>query len=807
MTPDRRRVRWTPLLALLLLLPALAQAKEGGFAFEAPKAPEVKAPKLEPPEQKGDAEEGGEEGGKGEDHGGTLPPQLGGERKDQTIQIEEEGAAGSTLTLEEIVNHLVTTASRQAEGSLAAPAWIITLTASDLRERGYHQLSDLLDDLPGMDVIRPRGDTYVKTYWRGYRNTIGSPWLLMMDGVVFNQLWLNETEIMAAFPLSSVERVEVVYGPASAVYGPNAAMGVINVITRKDAQAHGAHFSSSVSLGTPQHWARLVDSTKSADFNALYKGEDFRVSVTGRFDFGVLDPSLQDRFEWLKSRYSTDRALWGGFVDFPGVAGSFRSPSETQAVDARLFVGGTEIAAQMFRMVNGSGLDYPADKLQSRALYTLLERDLYLRHTQQVGDTLTSTSLVRYRESNVDPPTTDVERTVGGQITFQYWQSTNWSFSAHQDFALAAGHDLFAEEDALTLNFGFSLERRNLQRAYTVEGGDLYWDPSVPLDDPAGPYPWPKPIGPQDDLENHSQVDALGGYLLSKYRFLRNHSIDLGLRLDYDAFLGELNPTFRGGYVGQFLDANALTVKLLYGQAVQEPTWRELFGAWNGTGANPGLRSERSQTLELDLGYGLDWLALYGDAYWVQYKDAIISTTTSGQNIGKRRVLGADLSATAILPLPGVRQLRAWAYYSIYFYAKQSALTGSGMVPIGDLAKHKLWLGATLELNSVVALTALGRCASARNTVATNPLGKVAAYCDVDANLLLRDLFTEGVSLSFKVTNLLDTAYDHPGIAEADSGDTPGKWNGSVWEGSQGYYNSLLPQPGRAFMLSLGLSL
>jgi hypothetical protein len=585
-------------------------------------------------------------------------------------------------------------------------------------------------------------------------------------------------------------------------------MGVINVITRKDAQAHGAHFSSNVSLGTAQHWARLADSTKSADFSALYKGEDFRVSVTGRFNFGVVDPSLEQRFEWLNNRYSTDRALWGGFVDYPGVAGTFRSPTEQQAVDARLFVGGTEVAAQLFRMEDGSGLNYPADKLQSRALYTMVERDLYLRHTQQVGTSLTSTSLVRYRESNVDPPTTDVERTPAGQITFQYWQSTNWAFSLNQDFGLAAGHDLFAEEDALSLNFGFSLERRDLQKAYSISGGDTYWDPAVPLDAGTnGPFPWPSPISAQDDLQNHSQVDAVGGYLLSKYRFLKSHSIDLGLRLDYDAFLGELDPTFRGGYVGQFLDNNALTVKLLYGQAVQEPTWRELFGAWNGTGANPGLRSERSQTLEADLGYSLDWLALYGDAYWVQYKDAIISTTTSGQNIGKRRVVGADLNATAILPLPGVRQLRAWAYYSLYVYAKQSAPVGGQMVPIGDLAKHKLWLGATLELNSVVAVTALARCASARTTVVTNPVGTVPAYCDVDANLLLRDVFSEGLSLSVKVTNLLDTSYDQPGIAEADSGITPGKWNGGTWSGSQGYYNSLLPQPGRAIMIGLGLDL
>jgi outer membrane cobalamin receptor len=328
----------------------------------------------------------------------------------------------------------------------------------------------------------------------------------------------------------------------------------------------------------------------------------------------------------------------------------------------------------------------------------------------------------------------------------------------------------------------------------------------VPLSGNGGPgFVFPQPLSGDDDLQNRSQVDVVGTYLLSKYQFLKDHAVDLGLRADYNSLLDEFDLTFRGGYVGKFIDK--LTVKLLYGQAVQEPTMRELFGAWNGTGANPGLRSEHSQTLETDVGYNLDWLALYGDAYYVLYRDAIISTTSSGQNIGQRRVAGADLSATAIIPVPNVRQLRVWAYLSDYFLARESAATGGGMTPIGDLAKYRIWAGATLDLNPVVSITGLGRCATTRHPVSTNPLGPIAGYCTVDANVLLRDLFTDGLSLSLRVTNLLDAQYDEPGIAEADSGNTPGKWNGATWVGSNGYYNSLLPQPGRQFMLQLTLAL
>src|SRR5690242_6739039 len=103
----------------------------------------------------------------------------------------------------------------------------------------------MLDDLPSMDVARSYGETYFKTYWRGYRNVIGSPYLLMIDGVVFNHLYRNDTEIMEAFPLTNVDHIEIVYGPASALYGANAAMGVINVITRKDVRGYGAKVHST----------------------------------------------------------------------------------------------------------------------------------------------------------------------------------------------------------------------------------------------------------------------------------------------------------------------------------------------------------------------------------------------------------------------------------------------------------------------------------------------------------------------------------------------------------------------------------
>src|SRR5581483_9357657 len=131
-------------------------------------------------------------------------------------ETPEEPLAG--LSLEQLMVLPVVSVSRAAEPLGQAPATVIVLTRRDLEDRGYGDLSEMLDDLPGMDVVRPRGATLFKSYWRGFRNNVGSPYLLLLDGVVLNHLYFQTDDVMAALPISDIDRVEIVYGPASAVY-------------------------------------------------------------------------------------------------------------------------------------------------------------------------------------------------------------------------------------------------------------------------------------------------------------------------------------------------------------------------------------------------------------------------------------------------------------------------------------------------------------------------------------------------------------------------------------------------------------
>ena len=741
-----------------------------------------------------------------------------------------------------IIDAEIVSASNRAESSLTAPAWIISLTRQDLLDRGYVELTELLDDLPSMDIIRSFGLNYVKSYWRGYRSANGSPFLLMVDGVILNSLWDNDITVMGVIPLSLIDHVEVVYGPASAVYGPNAAMGVINVITNRSGQERGLHTDVRLTLASP-HSTRLRNQTKIADTSVRYRGEDYRVIGSARFEFGVLDPTIATNFEWTKNKYYRS-PHWGRFGRLHGVGEGFRSPDEKQGAALRLLFGEhaacgdrnvkpgqgscAELAVEHYQQTTGHGTEQPAPIVQTRPGWTYVEQNAYIRYVRDLTHVLYTDSRLRFRVSSIDKSSqrlvydyleaddgTGVQLVAGSRLGTA---GSAWVLT--QDFGLDAGQNLLTPGDQLTLNFGGKYSRINIDHDLihsdlfaTLNGKRLSPSELESLDLRAAPRA----------VDSTSYIDAGGLYLLGFYSLFAKHHLSAGLRLDYAQHIGEMLLTVRAGYVGRF--SKALTLKVLYGQAVQEPTMNELLSvsedpsedtvATSTSGqhcvadcARGKLSAERSQTLEVSLNWTTEQLALRVGGYWVNYHNALVTDSLNYvTNADTRNVLGTDLSAHALVPLWNKAQLALWAYYSTLFKAKQTDVDSAdgSLVPIGDLAQHKVLGGCTLRLTEDVAVTALGRLIGTRDTVQSNPLEMVDAYGTLDANLRISNLLFRGLALALRVTNLLDTTYYHPGLLDASSGDDPSTFTADYqWTG--GEYNSLLPQPGREVYITLGIS-
>lgn len=145
------------------------------------------------------------------------------------------------LTLEELMNIKVVTATGNSENINTAPATIYAISSQQIAEKGYTNLLELLKDQPAFDFdIQHGGWVSQVAYLRGTRsNSI----LIMLDGVVQNNINEGEMDKYHTIGLANISRVEIITGPATALYGPNALVGVINLITKTAAEINGVQVS------------------------------------------------------------------------------------------------------------------------------------------------------------------------------------------------------------------------------------------------------------------------------------------------------------------------------------------------------------------------------------------------------------------------------------------------------------------------------------------------------------------------------------------------------------------------------------
>ncbi|MFA6954794.1 MAG: TonB-dependent receptor [Thermoanaerobaculia bacterium] len=687
------------------------------------------------------------------------------------------------LSLEELMNVPVVSASNVSERLGDAPATVIVVTRAEIRERGYRELSAILDDLPGMEMVRPRGDTWFKNYWRGYRNTIGDPFLVMVDGLVFNHLYFNTADILAAIPISNVDRVEVVYGPASAVYGANASMGVVNVITGGTA--------SRLDLTGGSDEARIADAT----FAWAAGATKFR--LTARVDNGELDPGVSESYEYTKKRYYRDRALWGGFLDNPDFGGDFRSKHENRGFDLRVALGGIEAGLQYFRTSSGYGVEYAADQAQNNAVWSRPELSAFVRDMRDLRKGVRATTTVRYRSSDVENDSYFVAAASGnGQprlVDFSLWQTLNESITVAEDLDIALS-------PTLALKTGLEFEQKDLQKAYEAAYGPAL----PPLGIDVATYPYPEP--PDDSVAPNNSIttEDLGGYVQLRWAFVEGQRLNLGIRVDDNSKYGTAT-TLRAGWLGTF---ERWTFRALYGEAFQEPNQRLLYGGWDGSGSDPTLDPETSRTLELSASWTTPRLSGLASLWAVRNHDTFVNTASGAGNLGEREVSGIDLHGQAIVRGTGRTRVKAWGYYSRILHAREDQHTPTGAIsgdgPIPDLAENKFWLGTTVTVDERWIATLRGRWVGSRDTIVSNPVRQVDSFATIDLNLVATDLASTGIGVSLSVENLFDEEYFHPGIRDANAGTTPGYFDsGGNWRGSSGFFNSLLPQPGRSVLLTL----
>lgn len=227
----------------------------------------------------------------------------------QSVNITSGGSATADVSLSlsnRPGDEVVVTASKRPEKITRAPASISVISAKDFEQSSSFNIGELASKIQGVEFVRT-GVSGVGFNARGFNNAFNAKILLMTDGR--NSMMAGSSGlpagIMNTVIKEDIERLEIVLGPNSALYGPNAHNGIANTITKDPRKWQGTDIV--VGAGNQDVFSGRFRTATKINNKWAYK-------LTGEYTTGK-------DFEWHDSIYA------GGSVYGPVVAIPERIPS------------------------------------------------------------------------------------------------------------------------------------------------------------------------------------------------------------------------------------------------------------------------------------------------------------------------------------------------------------------------------------------------------------------------------------------------------------------------------------------------
>ena len=161
---------------------------------------------------------------------------------EENISQEEKEAL---LTLIQLAETDIAIKSQLLDADYS-PGLVSLLRGEDLAARGVHTVAEALNLVPGLDIAidNTGGATPIVRGIGGVLTTFSGKLKFMLNGVNANPTQTASNQAILAIPIEQVERIEIIRGPGSAIYGEYAYSGVINVITRKQGKRVFARYAS-----------------------------------------------------------------------------------------------------------------------------------------------------------------------------------------------------------------------------------------------------------------------------------------------------------------------------------------------------------------------------------------------------------------------------------------------------------------------------------------------------------------------------------------------------------------------------------
>lgn len=643
------------------------------------------------------------------------------------------------MSLEDLLDMDISAASMTSEKMSDAPGVVYVFTRTDIERTGAKTLVDILNLVPGFDVVRSSGiTTHENIQVRGKASIYSESVLILVDGVRQTDLHYGSSVVIPRFyNLHNVERIEIIRGPGSALYGAGAFSGVVSIITRSaktnDKFVANAEFgdfdTSSGSLYKgykTDTWgisAALQYSDEDGEkyknlltkFNRIYERtedpvEDYEFNLKAHYDNDNFNSEIGLK---MLSRESTD-FIPDGWRDQTPPADGTDSKVNTLYGDFSM----------PFLEKGEAHLHLNAIDIEGKNYYQL------------------------FRPEELPPGHEHAESGRGG-LAGPYYQSklytaelqVSWDFTNH---FLIGGISKSVHKSKH--HWGWS----------NMDLSQLF---------PPGLFD-PKPEYTKFNISSDEDRDIFSLYLQDTFNLTDKIKTTVGARYDdYDDVGDTFNPRLAVVYTPQ----EDTSIKFLAASAFRAPSYAELYHHNNPSSiGNPDLDPEKIKTFELFAQKTFEKkLQVSAGVFHSRIKDVITTVTQPGSiaefvNFGKQEMTGFELETKFIYDHRN--------YFTLnYTYTKTKDKETRERLP--NISRHNINAILSLGITKYLDFVLSGYYRHERDRAEGDMREEVDNYGIV--NLKLAGNINDNFKVYIKGNNVFDKSYYGPEAIDLVPGDTP----------------------------------
>lgn len=509
------------------------------------------------------------------------------------------------MSLSELVNTSITTASKRAEKVSDAPATMQVITAEQIKARGYVYLKDALRDQPGMETIEnyfSEMGTLVPV-----RGVVGNNKIIvLLNGIRLNPAGGEEMSLKSDFNIESAKQIEILYGPASTLYGQDAISAVINVITE-----------------TPGDKPSLQLSLRSGS----YSNKEGMVSYSGKLSGNLsLSSYLSYKDAGMSDLSKVHPAYWQLYKESAAAYGIASSPTRfDKGLNGFVKLASANSSISLFhreasRSSSEGGYSpilqfIPEAILKDRNTMVAMQNNSEFSSKVHLESSL---SMSRYQ---MDPSSRYVT-----PLTESTLYMDDYKYALSQGVRLEEKLSVEAT-DKLNFTAGILAAYNDVIPKATIPGGA---NTRQDIGSQGGNIVYYTEIGNEASKVEMARVYNIkySNYALygeGRYQLLPSLKLVAGIRADKDSRLDIVPLSPRASLIYD-LNKN-FTAKYIYNRAFVAPAPYFAYNVYSIgiaiLSANPDLQPERAQSHELNLSYRKGGLSLSSSLYYNQQSNLI----------------------------------------------------------------------------------------------------------------------------------------------------------------------------------------